>query len=72
MMLLPSSRCKIEPTADLRSSPQSLKPILHALLVSGTLPTLSLVNNRRIKATGWRLLAAFLKKVSRFAPLLNT
>ncbi|RSH95673.1 hypothetical protein EHS25_000765 [Saitozyma podzolica] len=40
----------------------ALKPILHALLVSGTLPSLSLVGNRKIKAGGWRLLAVFLKK----------
>jgi hypothetical protein len=41
----------------------ALKPILHALLVSGTLPSLSLAGNRKIKAGGWRLLAVFLKKV---------
>jgi protein phosphatase 1 regulatory subunit 37 len=50
----------------------ALKPILHALLVSGTLPSLSLVGNRKIKAGGWRLLAVFLKKVrcvDKVAPL---
>lgn len=43
----------------------ALKPILHALLISGSLPTLSLAGNRKIKAPGWRLLAVFLKRVSR-------
>jgi protein phosphatase 1 regulatory subunit 37 len=42
----------------------ALKPILHALLISGTLPNLGLGGNRRIKAGGWRLVAVFLKKVS--------
>ena len=42
----------------------ALKPILHALLISGTLPTLSLAGNKRIKAGGWRLLAVFLKRVN--------
>ena len=41
-----------------------LKPILHALLVSGTLPTLSLAGNKKIRAGGWRLLAVFMKRVS--------
>ncbi|ORX39593.1 hypothetical protein BD324DRAFT_654814 [Kockovaella imperatae] len=40
----------------------ALKAILHALLVSGTLPTLSLAGNRKIKAAGWRLLGIFLKR----------
>ena len=40
-----------------------LKPILHALLISGTLPTLSLAGNKKIKSGGWRLLAVFLKRV---------
>jgi protein phosphatase 1 regulatory subunit 37 len=42
----------------------ALKPILHALLISGTLPNLGLGGNRKIKAGGWRLVAVFLKKVS--------
>lgn len=45
-------------------SEDALKPILHALLISGTLPSLSLAGNKRMKAAGWRLLAVFLKKVS--------
>ncbi len=44
----------------------SLKPILHALLISGTLPTLSLAGNKKIRANGWRLLAVFLKRVSAY------
>ncbi|OCF72201.1 hypothetical protein I204_07466 [Kwoniella mangroviensis CBS 8886] len=40
----------------------SLKPILHALLISGTLPNLSLAGNKKIKVGGWRLLAVFLKR----------
>ncbi len=46
-------------------SEDALKPILHALLVSGTLPSLSLAGNRKIKAGGWQLVAVFLKRVSR-------
>lgn len=42
---------------------QSLKPLLHALLVSGSLPTLSLANNKRIKTKGWKLIAIFTRKV---------
>ncbi len=42
----------------------ALKPILHALLISGTLPTLSLAGNKKVRAGGWRLLAVFLKRVS--------
>lgn len=44
----------------------ALKAILHALLISGTLPTLSLAGNKKIKAGGWRLLAVFLKRVRVF------
>ncbi|WWC85158.1 uncharacterized protein L201_000015 [Kwoniella dendrophila CBS 6074] len=40
----------------------SMKPILHSLLISGTLPSLSLSGNKKIKAGGWRLLAVFLKR----------
>jgi protein phosphatase 1 regulatory subunit 37 len=42
---------------------QSVKPLLHALLVSGNVPTLSLANNKRIKSKGWKLIAIFLRKV---------
>ncbi|KLT45309.1 RNI-like protein [Cutaneotrichosporon oleaginosum] len=43
-------------------SEDALKPILHALLVSGTLPSLSLAGNKKIKAGGWQLVAVFLKR----------
>lgn len=42
----------------------SLKTLLHALLVSGTLPNLSLAGSKKIRSSGWRLLAVFLRKVS--------
>ncbi|KAJ9103242.1 hypothetical protein QFC21_002665 [Naganishia friedmannii] len=41
---------------------ESLKPILHALLVSGTLPHLSLSGNRKLRSPGWRMVAAFIRK----------
>ncbi|GAA6008783.1 hypothetical protein JCM10207_001723 [Rhodosporidiobolus poonsookiae] len=41
---------------------ESLKPLLHALLVSACIPTLSLANNKRIKSKGWKLLAVFVRK----------
>jgi hypothetical protein len=44
---------------------EALKPILHALLVSGSLPSLSLSGNKKLKAGGWRLVSVFLKRVSR-------
>jgi hypothetical protein len=44
-------------------SEEALKPILHALLISGTLPSLSLAGNKKIKAAGWRLVSVFLKQV---------
>ncbi|KAL1407472.1 hypothetical protein Q8F55_006905 [Vanrija albida] len=51
-----------------------LKPILHALLVSGTLPSLSLAGNKRIRPEGWRLLAVFLKRARsiKFVDLSDT
>lgn len=41
----------------------SLKSILHALLISGTLPMLSLAGSRKVRSGGWRLLAVFMRKV---------
>ncbi|GAA6044301.1 hypothetical protein JCM8097_006756 [Rhodosporidiobolus ruineniae] len=43
---------------------ESLKPILHALLVSGSVPTVSLAGNKRIKQKGWKLVAIFVRKAS--------
>ncbi|KNZ60010.1 hypothetical protein VP01_1626g2 [Puccinia sorghi] len=39
-----------------------LKPILHGLLVSGTLPSISFANNPKLRAKGWKLIAVFVKK----------
>ena len=44
-------------------SEDCLKAILHSLLISGTLSSLSLAGNKRLKAPAWRLLAVFMKKV---------
>jgi hypothetical protein len=41
-----------------------LKPILHGLLVSGSLPSISFANNPKLRAKGWKLIAVFIKKVS--------
>ncbi|CAD6576198.1 MAG: hypothetical protein TREMPRED_001605, partial [Tremellales sp. Tagirdzhanova-0007] len=53
---------------------ETLKPILHALLVSGTLPTLSLAGNKKVRSGGWHLLAVFLKRAQslRFIDLSDT
>ena len=48
----------------------TLKPILHALLVSASLPTLSLANNRRIRQRGWKYVAVFVRK-ARFLRYLD-
>jgi hypothetical protein len=44
-------------------SGQCLKPILHALLVSGSLPHLSLAGNKKLKPQSFRILSAYLRKV---------
>ncbi|GAA5942946.1 hypothetical protein JCM1841_003610 [Sporobolomyces salmonicolor] len=41
---------------------ESLKPLLHALLVSGSVPTISFANNKRIRSKGWKLIAVFIRK----------
>ncbi|KAI0300513.1 hypothetical protein B0F90DRAFT_1810386 [Multifurca ochricompacta] len=41
---------------------QILKPILHALLIPGTLTFLSVASNRRLKAPAFRLIGAFMTK----------
>ncbi|GAA6058925.1 hypothetical protein JCM10212_002877 [Sporobolomyces blumeae] len=41
---------------------ESVKPLLHALLVSGSVPTVSLANNKRIRQKGWKYVAIFVKK----------
>ncbi len=40
-----------------------LKPILHSLLIPGTLTLLSVSSNRRLKAPGLRLIGAYATKV---------
>ncbi|ORY32099.1 hypothetical protein BCR39DRAFT_524149 [Naematelia encephala] len=52
----------------------AVKCILHALLVSGSLPSLSLAGNKKIRAGGWRLLAFFLKRAKslRYIDLSDT
>ncbi|EJD08451.1 uncharacterized protein FOMMEDRAFT_101852 [Fomitiporia mediterranea MF3/22] len=40
----------------------NLKPILHALLIPGTLNFLSIASNRRLKAPAFRLIGAFVQK----------
>ncbi|KDE03683.1 hypothetical protein MVLG_05872 [Microbotryum lychnidis-dioicae p1A1 Lamole] len=42
----------------------SIRPLVHALLVSGSIPTISLANNRRIRNKGWKYLAIFMRKAS--------
>ncbi|BGO92036.1 hypothetical protein NBRC10512_001011 [Rhodotorula toruloides] len=41
---------------------ESVKPLLHALLVSASIPTVSLAGNKRIRNRGWKLIAVFLRK----------
>lgn len=43
---------------------ETIKPILHALLVSGSPPTLSIANNKRLKAKGWRMISSFMSRAS--------
>ncbi|KAF5354240.1 hypothetical protein D9756_006991 [Leucocoprinus leucothites] len=40
----------------------TLKPILHSLLISGTLSFLSVASNRRLKTPAFRLIGAYIKK----------
>ena len=42
---------------------QILKPMLHALLIPGTLSFLSVASNGRLKAAAFRLIGAYVKKV---------
>ncbi|TIA88893.1 hypothetical protein E3P81_03309 [Wallemia ichthyophaga] len=41
---------------------ESMKPVLHALLISAELPWLSIANNKMIKEKGWKLLSMFMKR----------
>jgi protein phosphatase 1 regulatory subunit 37 len=70
-------RLAIEPVADLLSvdfglnklvlencglTDEGLKSILHALLTSGSLPSLSLASNKKIKYYGWRYVGIFMRR----------
>lgn len=46
------------------SSLKILKPILHSLLIPGTLTFLSVASNRRMKAPAFRVIGAYVTKVS--------
>ncbi|PWY99598.1 RNI-like protein, partial [Testicularia cyperi] len=77
LSFVPLDRHAVEPIADLLSvdfglnklvlencalTDESVKSILHALLVSGTLPNLSLASNRKIRYNGWRYVAIFMRR----------
>lgn len=77
LSFLPLDRQAIDPIADLLSidfglsklvlencglTDDGLKAILHALLISGTLPNLSLASNRRIRYMGWRYVSVFMRR----------
>jgi hypothetical protein len=46
---------------------QMLRSMLHALLIPGTLSFLSVASNRRLKAPAYRVLGAYVSKVSSVA-----
>lgn len=50
----------------------ALKPILHALLISGKLSSLGLAGNKKLKPSAWRLVALFLRRVGDHATELTT
>ena len=77
LSFVPLDRHAVEPIADLLSvdfglnklvlencalTDDSVKSILHALLVSGTLPNLSIASNRKIRFRGWRYVAIFMRR----------
>ena len=51
---------------NLLSDLQMLKHMLHALLIPGTLSFLSVASNRRLKAPAFRVIGAYVSKVSAF------
>ena len=59
-----SVRCILKFTRLKLSLLQILKPMLHALLIPGTLSFLSVASNRRLKTAAFRLIGAYVKKVS--------
>ncbi|KDN36543.1 RNI-like protein [Tilletiaria anomala UBC 951] len=77
LSFLPLDRAAIDPLADLLSvdfgltklvlencglTDDGLKAILHGLLISGTLPNLSLAANKKIKYNGWRYVSGFIRR----------
>lgn len=79
LSLIALDRQAIEPIADLLSvafglsklvlencnlTDDGLKSILHALLVSGDLPSLSLASNKKIKYHGWRFVGIFMRRAT--------
>ncbi|KAK4057235.1 hypothetical protein OIO90_001730 [Microbotryomycetes sp. JL221] len=40
----------------------SIRPLLHALLVSGNIATLSLAKNKKVRSKGWKYIAIFVRK----------
>lgn len=77
LSFLPLDRSAIDPLADLLSidfglqklvlencglADDGVKALLHALLISGTLPNLSLASNRKIRYQGWRYVAIFMRR----------
>lgn len=77
LSFVPLDRHAVEPIADLLSvdfglnklvlencalTDDTVKSILHALLVSGTLPNLSIASNRKIRFRGWRYVAIFMRR----------
>lgn len=77
LSFLPLDRQAIDPLADFLSvdfgleklllencglSDDGVKALLHGLLISGTLPNLSLASNRKIKYQGWRYVAIFMRR----------
>lgn len=63
-----STRSGNQPERTCVSCLQSVKPLVHALLVSGCIPTVSLTNNKRIRQKGWKLIAVFVRKASVYSP----
>ncbi|KAJ9479450.1 MAP-homologous protein 1 [Pseudozyma hubeiensis] len=77
LSFVPLDRHAVEPIADLLSvdfglnklvlencalTDDTVKSILHALLVSGTLPNLSIASNRKIRFRGWKYVAIFMRR----------
>jgi hypothetical protein len=77
LSFVPLDRPAIEPISDLLSidfglqklvlencglTDEGLKSILHGLLISGSLPNLSLASNRKLKYNAWRYVGIFMRR----------